>query len=516
MSNINKHLTIDDLDRDTTPPDAVPLVIRPELRRPEDWRAILARGGVGVVAGGLGWWLFGHDVREWLAYGAGAPLATLVPYGAALLGSLYAAKRILTDRVGGVELRSWRNNVSSREIIGYAGRATEAHAARQFPHVSSYSPSVQQLPARGEVIEGQIVDAPTQITVPSIQALPASEWLAWFDTRPHGLLAAETGGGKSTTAKAVLGSRIERGELVFILDPHSSDWFGLPGIGGGEDWGAVWVGMRVVIQEYRRRLAERDTYLHVHGKELAASHFPRITVLLDEANLACSKLDIAPKRGEATPWQRFVETLGSGARKVNISILMLAQSPNVEDIGLSGPMRQNFTRLALDAATTRLMTTREETDAQRKKDILATLADNPYPATSVQRGRVIVLDRTGLDRYPTPHNPSRALWIEGYERVEDAQRRHSLVMPVQRATVAHSQASATLRATASLPPQDDMLAQYHGMAFVNDAARIGWLAYYTKLGTREIREIVGCKYNVVVAVAGNVRRMKAAKEPRLR
>ncbi|MBX7251644.1 MAG: DUF87 domain-containing protein, partial [Candidatus Promineofilum sp.] len=66
-------------------------------------------------------------------------------------------------------------------------------------------------------------------------------WLAWFDTRPHGLLAAETGGGKSTTAKAILKSRIERGEMVFILDPHSSDWFGLPSIGGGEDWGAVWI-----------------------------------------------------------------------------------------------------------------------------------------------------------------------------------------------------------------------------------------------------------------------------------
>ena len=46
------------------------------------------------------------------------------------------------------------------------------------------------------------------------------------------------------------------------------------------------------------------------------------------------------------------------------------------------------------------------------------------------------------------------------------------------------------------------------MKFVDDSARIGWLAYHTKLGTREIREIVGCKYNLVVAVAGNVRRLK--------
>ena len=35
--------------------------------------------------------------------------------------------------------------------------------------------------------------------------------------------------------------------MIFILDPHSSDWFGLPGIGGGENWPAVWAGMQVVI-----------------------------------------------------------------------------------------------------------------------------------------------------------------------------------------------------------------------------------------------------------------------------
>ncbi|MBK9944322.1 MAG: hypothetical protein IPP13_22200 [Kouleothrix sp.] len=434
--SINKNLTIDNLDTPNPRADHDgPWAITPRAPR-TTWDVELVRWLCGTGAAGLAWWLLPPAI-------SGTALA---------IAAAYVLKRwVLTDRIGGIEVRTWRNDVRGRDIVAPLGQAAIEHARRPLPNVSSYSPTMQQLPARrGEVIEGQVVEQ-SQLSGSSVQALPPSEWLAWFDTRPHGLLASETGGGKSTTAKAVLGSRIACGELVFILDPHSSDWFGLPGIGGGEDWGAVWVGMQVVIQEYRRRLTERDAHMRRFGQELEPAHFPRITVLLDEANLACHKLDVTAKRGDHTPWERFVETLGSGARKVNISILMLAQSPNVEDIGLSGPMRQNFTRIALDAATTRLMTTREETDPQRKKEILAALQGVEYPATSVQRGRVVLLDRTGLDRYPAPHNPSHALWTEGYDRVEATQRRRSLTMPAQRATVAHSHPSATLHATASVP-----------------------------------------------------------------
>lgn len=436
---MNKNVTVDNLD--INEPVIASHAIQKQRPAPRPtWDVIVARYGMGLVAAGAAWWVS----PEWAhTYVVGASCA---------LGTLAAAKHILQDTIGGFRVWTFRNDVRASQVVDGVNAAALAEAARRFPAVSSYSPTIQQAPAlpAGAIVEGQIVDAQ-----PTVVALPPAEWLAWFDTRPHGLLAAETGGGKSTTAKAVLGSRIERGEMVFLLDPHSSDWFGLPGIGGGEDWSAVWLGMQVVIAEYRRRLAERDEYLHSQGRELPPSHFPRITVLLDEGNLAYAMLSRASKRGDATPWARFVETLGSGARKVNISILMLAQSPNVEDIGLSGPMRQNFTRLALDASTTRLMTAREETNAQRKKDILAALQGLDYPATSVQQGRVVLLDRTGLDRYPAPHNPTRALWAEGYERVETAQRKRALTMPAQRATVAHSQPSATLRATVAVPVQNE-------------------------------------------------------------
>lgn len=492
---MNKNITIDNLD--TPNPradhDGPWAMARPAPR--VTWDVIAARWAGGLLAAGFAWWL----APEWAH--------TYVVCAGLGLGTLAGAKHILTDMIGGVAVRTWRNDVRGSDVVQPLGMAAIEHARRPLPNVSSYNPTVQQLPAgrigpAGQVVEGQIV-----AEAPSVAALPPSEWLAWFDSRPHGLLAAETGGGKSTTAKAVIGSRIEHGEMVFILDPHSSDWFGLPGIGGGEDWHAVKVGMQVVIAEYRRRMIERDSYLHERGQELDPKHFPRLTVLLDEANLACAKLDVVSKRGEATPWTRFAETLGSGARKVNISILMLAQSPNVEDIGLSGPMRQNFTRIALDATTTRLMTTREETDPQRKREILAALADNAFPATSVQRGRVIVLDRTGLDHYPAPANPSRAIWAEGYERTQHLINR--VVLPERPVVAAHRQPSATMFHSVSVPTaapsEASVLSTYARMSFKDDAARIGWLAHHTDLGTRKIRAIVGCDYNQVVRIAAIVR-----------
>lgn len=49
------------------------------------------------------------------------------------------------------------------------------------------------------------------------------EWLAWLDERPHLLLAAESGGGKSVLAGAVVARRVAaRGDHVAILDPHWS------------------------------------------------------------------------------------------------------------------------------------------------------------------------------------------------------------------------------------------------------------------------------------------------------
>lgn len=396
---------------DRLPPERVESGrIAPWHKPRETWDTIVARGVMAMAGGSLVFWL------------AGAWGPVVLGLAVALYAAAWAKDHIVFERVRGVPVSAARlARVApdaaldpSSLLAGLLG-VEQTYAGAVVPAQQTYSPTFHQAVSNA----APALAAPVEAPAPAIAALPPSEWLAWFDTRPHGLLAAETGGGKSTTAKAVVGSRIERGEFVFILDPHSSDWFGLPSIGGGENWGAVWVGMQVVIAEYTRRMLFRDRYLKEHGIELPHDYFPRITVLLDEANTASRKLSVA-KRGAESRWEQFAEALGSGARKIGISILMLAQSANVEDIDLSGPMRQNFTRLALDTVTTRLMVQKEETDPARKPLLLDALRGQEYPATAVQRGSVVLLDRNGLDLLRPPANPSRALWVEGYERAETA------------------------------------------------------------------------------------------------
>src|SRR5262249_52159355 len=96
--------------------------------------------------------------------------------------------------------------------------------------------------------------------------------------------------------------------------------------------------------------------------------------------------------------------------KVNISIVLLCQSANVEDLGLSGPMRQNFTRIALDDRTAKQMIGQDESDPDRRKALFAALVGRSFPAVAVCDGQVHILDRTGLDDYPRPVNARRYAW----------------------------------------------------------------------------------------------------------
>ncbi len=236
--------------------------------------------------------------------------------------------------------------------------------------------------------------------------VPSVTWLPWLAQRPHVILAAETGGGKSTLAKAILAGEIQRGSKVFIIDPHSSSWFGLQGVGGGEDWNAVANAIARIVEEYTNRLKRRGQYLADHGEDMPVGDFERLVVLFDEANNAKAAYECARK----STWSDFAKVLGSGARKVGISIISLAQSANVEDLGISGGMRNNFTRIALDDRSIKIMIN-DEPDRARKAAMLDKLPGLSYPATTIINSQVVFLDRTGLDRVAPPESPGRALWV---------------------------------------------------------------------------------------------------------
>lgn len=299
--------------------------------------------------------------------------------------------------------------------------------------LGQYAPSLHMNGGKADGAAPDLALLPGDTANDVAPVVPA-EWLRWVDEAPHILLAAETGGGKSTTARKILEPRITAGEDLFIIDPHSSQWFDLPTVGGGENWPQVRAALETVYDEYRRRLDERDAYNRETGAELPLSHFKRLTVLLDEANITRAALDNG-KRSEVTPWARFAKTLGSGARKVRISVVLLAQSANVEDLGLSGPMRENFTRVALDSATIRRMLDTEEKDAQRRKAMYAAVAGREYPAAMERGGRVYLLSREGV-QHTSITGARHCMWAMGYEAMQG--RAGASTTPLSGQSIGHS------------------------------------------------------------------------------
>lgn len=236
---------------------------------------------------------------------------------------------------------------------------------------------------------------------PVLTPVKSEIWLDWVNRQPHVILAGATGKGKTVTAKPIIAPRIAADEQLMIIDPHSDHWFGLPVIGGGENWEEIKEAFQAIFQEYKTRHLVRDEHLKRNNQALKPDYFKRLTIVLDEAFAASMHLGSA-RKGQISPWEMFSEVLSSGARKVGISVIMLTQTANVEDLGLSGPLRQNFTRIALDQRSIKLMIQQEEKDSERRQMIYDALIGMQFPATTVVDTSVELLDRTDLDRIPDP------------------------------------------------------------------------------------------------------------------
>lgn len=258
----------------------------------------------------------------------------------------------------------------------------------------SYNSAAGKGPAAAELMLAE--DAP------NVGPLSVAEWNALIDKAPHVMLAAKTGGGKSTMARFILRPRLENEELLFIIDPHwaPSNWNGLPGVGAGEDWGAIAVAFDQIVEEYHRRLAEFSA-----GK--ATSEFTRLTVLVDEVAITKLAFD---KSGKQNAWTRFVSVLGSGARKVRVSVVLMTQSTNVADLGVSGPLRENYTRIALDARTIRQLI-EDDGSKERREALYATLpSQGDFPAATEVNGEVFFLDRSNIVEVTFPGRAFDCIW----------------------------------------------------------------------------------------------------------
>lgn len=354
----------------------------------------------------------------WAAYGAVSELLLLAPWVAPLSGALLVMSGLLAllGLLAGLAARGWVSVQQARVVRSRLGvpvdvvqqmRADPLALEQQALTLELATAPYRLHPNLSTLSAPSAPKAePAQIAPPEVQPIPSATWLRWIEAAPHVMLAAETGGGKTTTALHLLAPRLASGESCFIIDPHASEWGGLPSIGGGEDWRAVADAMEAIISLYAARQQARATSLVEARRELPADHFGRLTVVVDEAFLAKQALD----SGKESIWRRFVPVMGSGARKIGISLILLTQTANVEDIGLSTPLRENYTRIALDTSAARKLIIAEEPSRARREQLLSVLGGVRWPAVAEHAGQIELLDRSDLAATPSLDRYARQVW----------------------------------------------------------------------------------------------------------
>jgi hypothetical protein len=331
--------------------------------------------------------IIGLMVWLWLRWAAIAErypfFADTLSIAVFLLPVVFGAYAVLTGITIAWRRWGWRESVyADKQAAMMRAKVQVAPLATTFHYALNNETSAERLalPPAIEVVKS------------------AAEWLAWIDEQPHTLLGGKTKAGKTWLASALLERRIEAGCDIFIIDPHSSDWMGLPtagGSGGNERREAL----KAVLNEYLRRMAQREDHKRRTGHELPHDYFDPLIVLIDEANALLEE--------HGAEWKTVLKQISSGARKIGISLLLLAQSPLVEDLGISGAMRENFSRIALDERTVQVMIDAER-DRERKVALQTAFKAMDRPAAAQIGATTWLLDRRGLS--PGRASSSACVW----------------------------------------------------------------------------------------------------------
>lgn len=219
--------------------------------------------------------------------------------------------------------------------------------------------------------------------------VPSSEWLRWIDETPHLMIAGRTNAGKTTLASAILAERIQAGDDILVIDPHDQPdkWFGAQAIGGGRRYEDILTTLDTVVREM-------DTRYQAYNEGTPTTAFPRLTVLVDEVPAIMDACLNEHRRIIDGRWSQFARKLGSEARKVRISVILLTQSILVQDIGVNTAMRKNFSRIGLGDEVRKLLT--EERDTDRRAELEGFVRGQAHPAVMEYLSEIHVLDTTGI------------------------------------------------------------------------------------------------------------------------
>ncbi len=377
-----------------------------QQRRAFDWR------GIGVIAAFLLIVLLFITLRydrrffEWIQYGGGGWIVYVL-IGAAVLA--YLKWWLLVEQPGGYRVM-WLQ-ISNRRIGAAVDaqmiaegmlKAQQFEAQRMFAEARQLTLTQSAPMPMLESGEG-FIDADIVPVGPML--VPDSDWLQWIDRTPHLLLAGRTDAGKTTFAEAILAERILNGDQIVVCDPHyqPGKWHGVEATSDVES-------ILVLLAQIEQDMAARFTDFTA-GKP--TEDFQRLTILIDEVPAVVEETfrltTSGTKRIVDDRWSRFARRLGSQARKVRISVILLSQTIFVEDLMINSAYRENFIRVGLGDKARPLLA--EEKRNETKQQLYELLRGQAHPAAFEHNGEIHLLDTSRVPALASRRNGHMAqLW----------------------------------------------------------------------------------------------------------
>jgi hypothetical protein len=234
----------------------------------------------------------------------------------------------------------------------------------------------------------------------AVPPLPFTDWRRRVLAAHNVIVVGNPQSGKSTLTRAFLPALAKLGDIC-ILDPHGTrNRWPWQAIGSGRDYVAIAHALDLLADELDQRYQQ-------------PAALRRLSIIIDEV----PSITLHQKQ----PWERTYPQLVFEGAKADMRTWILAQSAQVEPLGLKGKgdLRTSLTWLYLG----------EQAIAQ-----CAACAAQPYPAALEQRGVVLPIDTTPLAVYARLPVDEHAQWMvppaaHGSAPVQSAEPHPNAVQP---------------------------------------------------------------------------------------
>ena len=213
---------------------------------------------------------------------------------------------------------------------GYTLPANPLHAALPEPELTTepLSRITQPYSNAAQVTAARLVQPAPR---PQSGCIPLQSWYTGvINDMCHLLIVGNTGDGKTVTLRALQRGIAAKGGQLFLISPKAQRSKDCAAAGYGCDYQAIGVAMAHFTDLLKQRYQD-----FANGVE----DFSPIYITVDEWPTIRKRLkEIAPA---------FMEDISNMGREAGIHLIILTQSPNCEDLGISGPTRNNFAKVLL-------------------------------------------------------------------------------------------------------------------------------------------------------------------------